>query len=49
VVQSFEVVAYLFAQQLDLNETQDITLNSLDVITELVRLLVIFASFRVMH
>ena len=36
VVQSFEVVVYLFAQQLNLNETQNITLNSLTVIAELV-------------
>lgn len=38
-VQSFETVVYLFAQQLGLNETQNITLNSLTVIAELVRLL----------
>ena len=43
VVQSFEVVVYLFAQQLNVNETQNITLNSLTVVAELVRLLVIIA------
>ena len=36
VVQSFEIVAYSFAQQLGVNETQDITLNSLTILTELV-------------
>ena len=51
VVQSFEIVAYLFAQQLELNETLNITLNSLTVITELVRQLVMlyFASYRILH
>ena len=50
VVQSFEVVVYLFAQQTDLNEMQNITLNSLTVVTELVRLLVIlFAASRMIH
>lgn len=44
VVQSFETVVYLFAQQLGLNETQNITLNSLTIIAELVRLLEISAT-----
>ena len=44
VVQSFEVVVYLFAQQMGLNETQNVTLNSLTVVTELVRQLVILLS-----
>ena len=36
VIQSFETVVFLFAQQLDLNQTQNITLDSLTVIAELV-------------
>lgn len=36
-IQSFEVVVYLFAQQLSLNETQNFTVNSLTVVSELVR------------
>ena len=37
MVWSFEVVVYLFAQQLNLNEIQNITTNSLKVVAELVR------------
>ena len=36
VVQSFEVVVYLYAQQLTLNDTQNFTLPLLTVVAELV-------------
>ena len=39
MVQSFEVVVYVFAQQLSINETQNFTLSSLTVVAELVSLL----------
>lgn len=36
IIQSFEVVVYLFAQQLSVNETQNFALPSLIVVAELV-------------
>ena len=39
MVQSFEVVVYVFAQQLSINERKNFTLSSLTVVAELVSLL----------